>query len=626
VGSATGTWEYYALTEDGTTETLYKNGALIQAWTGYGGGSISSQAWEIGTQYQGWGYFLPGSVDETRASNIARSPGWILTEYNNQSNPSTFYTLGSETGGGGGSSTLATTYVSASSLTATIPTANLAAAGASTVSVTNPTPGGGTSASSTFTILPPPATTTITTAAQTGLGLTVDGAGCTSPCYFSWAAGTNHTVTVSSTISGGAGTQYIYASWSDGGAISHTITASSSPVTYTANLTTQYYLTTVASSSAGGSISPASGWYNANSAPSVSATPNSGYSFSGFTGALNGTTTPQNVAAMIAPITVTANFITSTGYAYMHSITVPHANVSATLSYFPMLVSGTYSWLAATSSSGYVQNPNGYDVIFTSDAGCTTKLNWETESYASNGAVNYWVRIPSLSSTVDTVIYACYGNSSITTDQSHPSLTWDGNYMGVWHFPGGSGFLNDSTVNAENGTGVGSPASDSGQIGSALSLNGTTQWAYTPTMPALTSYTISFWVKPATKAYYTAIVGPYNGGYFLAFGGGSSMFSPVGSYGVGSTLNSWEYYTLIETGSQSESLYKNGALIEAWNGNGSGPISSQAWEFGTEYAGWIGFLSGSLDELRVSNVARSPSWILTEYNNQLSPSTFYTVQ
>jgi hypothetical protein len=31
---------------------------------------------------------------------------------------------------------------------------------------------------------------------------------------------------------------------------------------------------------------------------------------------------------------------------------------------------------------------------------------------------------------------------------------------------------------------------------------------------------------------------------------------------------------------------------------------------------------GNIDEFRISNVVRSASWILAEYNNQLSPSTF----
>jgi hypothetical protein len=35
-----------------------------------------------------------GVIDEVRVSNVMRSAAWIATEYNNQSSPSTFFTLG----------------------------------------------------------------------------------------------------------------------------------------------------------------------------------------------------------------------------------------------------------------------------------------------------------------------------------------------------------------------------------------------------------------------------------------------------------------------------------------------------------------------------------------------------
>ena len=38
-----------------------------------------------------------------------------------------------------------------------------------------------------------------------------------------------------------------------------------------------------------------------------------------------------------------------------------------------------------------------------------------------------------------------------------------------------------------------------------------------------------------------------------------------------------------------------------------------------------GFFNGTIDEVRVSSTLRSAAWIQTEYNNQSSPATFYTV-
>ena len=80
----------------------------------------------------------------------------------------------------------------------------------------------------------------VITSAPAGRSLTVDGAPCTAPCTFQWTPGTQHTIATTTPQAGGTGTQYVFASWSDGGAISHTITASSSAATYTASFTTQY--------------------------------------------------------------------------------------------------------------------------------------------------------------------------------------------------------------------------------------------------------------------------------------------------------------------------------------------------------------------------------------------------
>ena len=43
-----------------------------------------------------------------------------------------------------------------------------------------------------------------------------------------------------------------------------------------------------------------------------------------------------------------------------------------------------------------------------------------------------WVNVPSLSA--GTTIYACYGQYSVTTDQSHPMTTWSSTVAGVWRF------------------------------------------------------------------------------------------------------------------------------------------------------------------------------------------------
>jgi hypothetical protein len=80
---------------------------------------------------------------------------------------------------------------------------------------------------------------------------------------------------------------------------------------------------------------------------------------------------------------------------------------------FPVLISLTNTSLKTTGNCGYVQNSNGYDIIF-SDVTQTTRLDHEIEKYDSAaGELVAWVRVPTLSATSDTTIYLHYGHGSV---------------------------------------------------------------------------------------------------------------------------------------------------------------------------------------------------------------------
>ena len=141
-----------------------------------------------------------------------------------------------------------------------------------------------------------------------GRSFTVDGTAYPTAQTFTWTPGSSHTIAASSPQSGGAGVQYVWNSWSDGGAVSHTITPTSN-TTYTASFTTQYYLTTGAA--AGGAASPGSGWTNSGASLSISATASNGYTFSGWMGGGSGSYSGNDNPAAITmngPITETATF------------------------------------------------------------------------------------------------------------------------------------------------------------------------------------------------------------------------------------------------------------------------------------------------------------------------------
>ncbi len=144
-----------------------------------------------------------------------------------------------------------------------------------------------------------------------GRSFTVDGTGYSSTQTFNWEMGSNHSISTSSLQAGATGTRYVFTNWSDGGALSHSITAPESTTTYTATFKTQYRLTTTPSPTAGGTIaaSPSSsdGYYDSGTSVQLTATANSGYAFANWSGDLSGTTNPQN-ATLSAPRSVTANF------------------------------------------------------------------------------------------------------------------------------------------------------------------------------------------------------------------------------------------------------------------------------------------------------------------------------
>src|SRR6266481_6222426 len=190
------------------------------------------------------------------------------------------------------------------------------------------------------------------------------------------------------------------------------------------------------------------------------------------------------------------------GYTYSRSITLDHTKVPNTdQSNFPLLISGTYSYLATVANGGNVQNSNGYDVIFTSDPGCATKLNHEVESYnPTSGAVNYWVRVPTVSHSIDTPIYMCYGNASISTSQENKNGVWDSSFLNVLHFANPTTFNGaDSTGDSNTGT-LESPASAAtGKMGGALySSTGDVNRAHGYNHGS-NNVTLSAWVKTTDK-------------------------------------------------------------------------------------------------------------------------------
>lgn len=338
---------------------------------------------------------------------------------------------------------------------------------------------------------------------------------------------------------------------------------------------------------------------------------------------------------LLAPNAHAANYL------YYRAITVTSsvATASGTLTNFPFLVSSTISSWKPVSDGGHIQNltiaPNGEqepaDLVFaTSSANCNnaTYLNFETESYVSStGALVDWVNVPTMQT--GTVIYACYGNSSVTTDQSHPSSTWNSNYVGVWHFPTENGTVDaiDSTANADNGT-VTNVTATTTIIDGGGSYDGSTSWidAGSSTVLNVTStLTVSAWFNLATvnvSGQYVVAKDDDNGRSYDLGQADNQLCGEIGGQGClleGGAVpaGTWVYGTLINNGS-FWSLYDDGVFV-ASTSQASTYSASTHLSFGKRtYPGFSEWFDGQIDEVELSK-SSSTQWVFTEYNNQNAP-------
>ncbi len=335
-------------------------------------------------------------------------------------------------------------------------------------------------------------------------------------------------------------------------------------------------------------------------------------------------------------------------FSFRNPITVDHTKVggSSDLTDYPMLVSLTDNALKNVNSGGNVQNANGYDIAFSASNG-TTPLDHEIEKYnASTGELVAWVRIPTLSHTVDTTIYMYYGNAGITTSQNSATV-WDNNYTGVWHMSETSGTnIHDSTANLGDGTKVNGthPAPlGAGKVGGGQSFDKSAD-GVTVGVGANDTYadhTIEAWVRlpdfndggtsprllsnamNGNESYQLITCGCGGGGGAIAFAVRHNGIMYYVTTPVMAT-NTWyrvvatfDANTLTPTATANLATSTT-AADSGWADPGAGLT------FGMRSDG-LGYWGGDVSEVRISNSVRSPGWITTAYNNENSPGSFFAL-
>ncbi|MEN9328199.1 MAG: hypothetical protein RI947_1007 [Candidatus Parcubacteria bacterium] len=329
-------------------------------------------------------------------------------------------------------------------------------------------------------------------------------------------------------------------------------------------------------------------------------------------------------------------------WSYRKKLTVDVTKVSggSNLTDFPMLVSQTTDAdMETVANGGHVVNSSGNDILFTTSDG-KTRTDHEIEKYtASTGELASWVRVPTLSGTADTVMYMYYGSANTCSQQSATAV-WDTNYKGVWHMST-SNMLSDSTSSGYTLTNNGTATSGTGQIDGDVSLvRSSSQYLErvgTQTNLEITgNLTIEAWAKTSGTITTTEQIATKDGtggnnGYWIRLDGGNARMqfqvsdngtnnTSVGS-GISSvTTNTWYHVAGVYNGTNII-LYLNGGSTSTAHSTGIFNTTA-TFEVGARNGG-SNLWDGDVDEVRVSNTARSAGWIVTEYNNTNAPSTFY---
>lgn len=312
------------------------------------------------------------------------------------------------------------------------------------------------------------------------------------------------------------------------------------------------------------------------------------------------------------------------GWSYRKQITINHTHVLGTLQNFPVLISQSDADLSLKAQA------DGGDIMFMNDIGVSTRLYHDLESYdTSSGTLITWVKIPVLSSTTDTVFYMYYGNPDCI-DQEYPEKTWDANYRGVWHLTESTGLRFDSTINDNDCTASGTTHTTSAKIDGGEIFNERTDSIYTNTnMIGFSTFTIECLFSfdnsvggTDDKLFSIPINRPgvarYSDNRFQVWVDGHNQII-TSTHTFADT--DWHYVVLVANGYQLF-LYVDSILEGSAPWAGSSGTSS--FFLGDNSINTDTFF-GTIDEARISDIARTSNWINTGYNNIYNQTEFIEV-
>ena len=309
------------------------------------------------------------------------------------------------------------------------------------------------------------------------------------------------------------------------------------------------------------------------------------------------------------------------GWEYRYPITIDHTKVAGTLTDYPVFVN-----ISASNDIGARILSSGHDIRFTSDDGITL-LDYEKESFSVADNVctaAIWVNVPTVSNTEDTVIYMYTGNPNAVDGES-ASGVWDDNYLAVHHM-GDVTQLVDSTKNNIDNTTVSGLSAVNGVYGNALFFDGATNVSLGNSSilnTATDGITVECNIKTTqllTDNY--AIMGRWTwaaGGQWCIRNAGVGMQTSINGIPTANTLpvyktfNDGNLHDVVMTYNRTNNvLYIDGIPVASAAYTVAIAPSDKNFIIGSADNGY--YFNGSIDEVRLSNVARSAEYVNTTHN------------
>jgi len=308
------------------------------------------------------------------------------------------------------------------------------------------------------------------------------------------------------------------------------------------------------------------------------------------------------------------------GWAYRKQITIDYTKVNGTLNNFPVLIEFTDSGMIGKTQE------DGDDILFTLSDG--TKLAHEIESYDElTGHLVAWVNVPILSSIEDTILYMYYGND-LAENQQSPEEVWDSNYLAVHHLEETEGtIITDSTDKNNDGSPTDVILDVEGKLNGADEFNGVSSKTILPQIfTGQTQFTVEGWyyLTGTKESYLIAQRDLLQNGMFIRHypaTGEIQMF--VNGKTVSRITNTYEWHHVVGT--------YDGTIARMYIDDNVPSVTTttltwpnQSTYIGDRLTGNRAF-QGKLDEIRISDIARSAAYITTSFNNQNDPTPFIIV-